>query len=110
MLINAQGLKGGKRGKLDGCCVIGSRGKHSSGLPLNDYEICEDNSAEDRRFMKINYVDKKYFLRDLGDGNGTFVKIDKPMTLKNGYIISFGDSHMSVNFYQERQNRTNEKI
>lgn len=48
--------------------------------------------------IKYNLADKRYYLRDLGDGSGTFMKIQKPLPLKNGYIISFGDSHMTVKF------------
>jgi hypothetical protein len=51
--------------------------------------------------IKYSIVDKRYFLRDLGEGSGTFVKIESPLLLKNGYIISFGDSHMTVSFYQD---------
>lgn len=39
-------------------------------------------------------------MRDLGDGSGTFVRLDIPLPLKHGFIISFGDSHMIVNFFQ----------
>ena len=39
---------------------------------------------------------KTYYIRDLGDGSGTFVHLKKPLSLKHGYIISFGDSHMVV--------------
>ena len=50
--------------------------------------------------IKYNLTDKRYYLRDLGDGSGTFVKIEEPpLVLKNGYIISFGDSHMTVSFF-----------
>jgi len=50
--------------------------------------------------IKYNEVDKKYYLRDLGDGSGTFVRIDnsRDLILKHGFIISFGDSHMVVQF------------
>ena len=46
--------------------------------------------------IKYNLDDRSYYLRDLGDGSGTFVRIDTPLLLKHGYIISFGDSHMLV--------------
>ena len=39
---------------------------------------------------------RSYFIRDLGDGSGTFVHLRKALPLKHGYIISFGDSHMVV--------------
>lgn len=48
--------------------------------------------------IKYSRDDKKYYLRDLGDGSGTFVRIDNSsdLILKHGFIISFGDSHMVV--------------
>lgn len=33
-------------------------------------------------------------MKDLGTGTGTFVKLESKFTLRGGYIISFGDSHM----------------
>lgn len=90
-----------KRGKSDGCTIIGTRGIYDK-APLNDFDIgIEEQGDEGKRHMiiKYNLSDKRYYLRDLGDGNGTFVKIDTPLLLKNGYIISFGDSHMTVSFF-----------
>jgi len=53
---------------------------------------------------------KNYYLRDLGDGSGTFVRLDVPLILKHGYIISFGDSHMVVQFCQDMKTQSNSKI
>jgi len=39
---------------------------------------------------------KNYYLKDLGEGTGTFLKLEKPLTLAQGSIISFADSHMVV--------------
>lgn len=39
---------------------------------------------------------KTYFIKDLGEGSGTFIKVDEPLILNNGYLISYGDSHMVV--------------
>lgn len=70
---------------------------------MNDFDISYDESGVSKRHMIIKYsiAEKRYFLRDLGEGSGTFVKIQTPLRLKNGYIISFGDSHMTVNFFSE---------
>lgn len=43
-------------------------------------------------YSAMNY----YLLKDLGEGSGTFVKIEKPLLLKNNSIISYGVSHMGV--------------
>jgi hypothetical protein len=35
-------------------------------------------------------------LKDLGDGTGTFIKVERDFVLKNGHIVSFGENHMVV--------------
>lgn len=66
----------------------------------NDFVIPQTDAGIGKRHMIIKYnVDNKsYYLRDLGDGSGTFVRLDVPLILKHGYIISFADSHMVVQF------------
>lgn len=63
-----------------------------------------------KRHMVIKYsqMDKKYYLRDLGDGSGTFIRVDnqKDLILKHGFIVSFGDSHMVVQFSSEIMDNT----
>ena len=49
-----------------------------------------------------------YYLRDLGDGNGTFVRLDNPLILKTGYIISFGDSHMFIQISENYSSNTSQ--
>ena len=53
--------------------------------------------------IKYQELDKKYYLRDLGDGSGTFIRVDnqKDLILKHGFIVSYGDSHMVVQFSSE---------
>ena len=52
--------------------------------------------------IKYN-IEKNFFnLRDVGDGSGTFIKVDREMVLKNGHIVSFGDSHMVVGLVLEK--------
>ena len=112
--INAQGLIGSKRKKKDGCTIIGSQDQnYQTGEFYNDFVITNDpvennegetnqavNGGIGKRHMVIKYNedDKKDNLRDLGDGSGTFIRVDnqKDLILKHGFIVSFGDSHMVV--------------
>jgi hypothetical protein len=84
-----------------------------TGEHVNDFVINNDGEDNEekkneimnsggigKRHMVIKYqeLDRKYYLRDLGDGSGTFIRIDnnKDLVLKHGFIVSFGDSHMVV--------------
>ena len=55
--------------------------------------------------MLIKYCPdtKQYLIRDLGDGTGTFIKITKPMKILNGFIVSFGDTHMTLCLDKEKK-------
>lgn len=91
--INAQGLIGSQRKKKDGCTIIGSQDQNfQTGEFYNDFvinnEILEKTEGDQsnnaanggigKRHMVIKYNedDKKYYLRDLGDGSGTFIRVD----------------------------------
>lgn len=37
----------------------------------------------------------------MGEGMGTFIRVDFPIKLKSSYIVSFGDSHMIVQLDKE---------
>ena len=101
--INACGLLNSKRNRNDGCVLVGSQSTNENGELLNDVVIeGEECGIGPRHFIiKYNMDNKQYYLRDLGDGNGTFVRLDTPLLLKHGYIVSFGDSHMVVQIYRE---------
>ena len=105
--VNAQGLVGSKRNKKDGCTIIGSlEVDPASGEYFNDYVIPNEDVVATgqggigKRHMVIKYndADKMYYLRDLGEGSGTFIRVDnhRDLVLKHGFIVSFGDSHMVI--------------
>lgn len=104
--INACGLVGQEgRGRKDGCVLVGSQ-EYANQIdePYNDIVIDSDDSSEigKRHFLiKYNIDTTGYYLRDLGDGNGTFVRLDTPLVLKTGFIISFGDSHMFIQIVED---------
>ena len=91
--LNAYGLEGSLRAEKDNVTFIGS----DAASGQNDFAIPMDPSLGAKHLMiKYNPSTSKYYLKDLGDGSGTFARIDIPVLLKHGYIISFGESHMVV--------------
>lgn len=94
--INPGGLKDSFRSKYDGRTFIGSHSEAD-----NDYIIEEEQFGMGARHFVIIYRPelKKYFVKDLGQGTGTFVRIDNPLVLKDSYIVSFADSHMATQFF-----------
>lgn len=57
-----------------------------------------------RNFLIKYRVEKQgYYLKDLGEGSGTFVKVDKPLIVSTGFLVSFGDSHLVADTYEDEQ-------
>jgi len=50
-----------------------------------------------KHFMiKYSVETGSYYIKDTGEGTGTFIKIDKSLVLQHGYIISYGNCSMFV--------------
>jgi pSer/pThr/pTyr-binding forkhead associated (FHA) protein len=98
-------LVGGKgRGRSDGCVLVGSQEFVGGSEEVYNDVVLEGEEIGRRHFLiKYNQETTRYYLRDLGDGNGTFVRLDDPLQLKTGYIISFGDNHMFIQIYEDHQ-------
>ena len=91
--ITPQGLKGNSLRIQDGC-VYGGSDPEANHIVLSSKE----KGVGDKHFM-IQFdknLQNRYAIRDLGQGMGTFIRIDKQIELKTNYIISFGDSHMII--------------
>lgn len=104
--INAAGCINSLRKQQDSKIFIGSALEDSSGVIINDLAILEEDKGMGKMHLVINYNSptKKYTIKDLGQGTGTFVRIDHPLNLKENYIISYGESHMAIQFLDQEQN------
>jgi len=102
-IINDRGLESNESQKTDGTVNIG-KSKHTKETKdeLNDITL-DDYTVGDRHcIIKYNPNLKRYFIKDQGDGSGTFVKVKAPMKVKNGTVISFGESHLVVQIMQPK--------
>jgi pSer/pThr/pTyr-binding forkhead associated (FHA) protein len=93
--ITGLGLEGSTRGKSDGHTYVGSVLAEPSGEVINDLVLSQEEGIGRRHFViKYSPAETKYFLRDLGEGSGTFARVQGAIVIKQGYIVSFSDSHM----------------
>lgn len=78
-------------------------GQTAVDMDLNDFNFPLEEKGIGKRHFMIKYHDetKKYYIKDLAEGSGTFIKITRSLKLESGHIISFGDTHMTVSIEKE---------
>lgn len=101
IVINAAGIAKGGRNKRQGIVYVGSQKyklstKTSQQKLMNDLLLNDPTVGMRHCMFKYDTVLKNYWLKDLGEGSGTFIKIETEMKVKSGYIISFSDSHLLI--------------
>lgn len=85
-----------KRGTIAGL-------KTRKGEIVNDIVIkTKDKYISQRhrgRHFRIQYCIKSnsYTIKDLGIGFGAYVRLDKPLILKDNYLLSMGESFLIIN-------------
>lgn len=69
-----------------------------TGKILNDILMppSELGMGEVHLIIRYNKEEKTYYLKDNGQGTGTFFKIGNILELKDGFIFTFGESTMGV--------------
>ena len=94
--VSGSGLEGSIRGVNDGEVYFGGVAKVKD-VVVNDYVLPNEEGVGNRHFLlKYQALERKYTIRDLGEGTGTFIKITTKLLLKDNYILSFGENHMVV--------------
>jgi pSer/pThr/pTyr-binding forkhead associated (FHA) protein len=64
----------------------------------------KDSNSYEERFVgrhfqiKFSPYELKYYIKDLGSGFGTFIKLLKEMQLKDNYLINLGNSYIVCTF------------
>lgn len=103
-IINACGYIDSQRKLNDGCVYIGTNDTKSNRKEINDIIIPKEERGMGARHILIRFIleTRSYYIKDNGDGTGTFIKIEKSLVLRTGYIISYGDSHMVVTILESK--------
>jgi len=98
--INAQGLENSVRNELDGITFFGN--ENDKEFLSNDFVFqtqMEEEKSKGRHFViHFNPDNLKYYIKDLGLGTGTLLRIKTDTILKNNTLINIGESYFSVTF------------
>ena len=75
-----------------------------------DYLLPLKHCEKYGRFFKIQYITKlnEYIIKDLGNGLGTFIKIQDSINIRKNSMINIGDSYLIFNFVDSNEEK-NEK-
>lgn len=103
--INPFGYIKSKRQKKDGITYFGNllgSGDDSEGdidVEIKNNENYEDDGFFGRYFMiKFHPNDLNYYVKDLGKGIGTFIKIQEWTEIKNNLLLNIGDNYIVLSF------------
>ena len=74
--------------------------------------MIDENIPDGVRLFKLFFSKERdnYFLKDLGEGSGVFVKTEKRTKLHQGAIISFGQHHLVINYKLSKEVDHDKKI
>ncbi len=109
--INPFGYINSKRKNKDGITYFGNSLEKGNRMGDNiDVEIknnenyydYEDDGLYGRHFMiKFNPDDLNYYIKDLGKGTGTFIKIQEWTEIKNNSLLNIGENYIVLSYDDE---------
>lgn len=108
IMINACGYPESKRKVNDGQTYIGSKDLNiETGQSLNDIVFSRGEVGMGNRHCLIKYIieSKSYYIKDMCEGTGTFIQIEKSINLHNEYVISCGNSHIFISINPKNELR-----
>ena len=75
-----------------------------------DYLLIPKDNEYNEKFIGIHFVIKydennyKYYIKDLGSGYGTFIKLVSPLRIINNLLINIGDTFIVFSLNEENEN------
>lgn len=89
-LIAQNGVEGSLRRPRDGNVIVGSEETDC------DVVIKDEEGLMGRRHFMLFWQGEVCYLKDLGEGAGTFIRVNGSCPLTSGCIVSFSDVHILV--------------
>lgn len=102
--ITSKGLEFGRRGVKDGCAYFGSALMRTKS-PGNDYvwPSPEEGLGGQHFAIRFDKAIQHFLLRDMGEGNGTFLRVQNWRVVTSKSVISFENSHTLVEILGENR-------
>ena len=79
--------------------------------PYIDYLLLPKDNDYDDKFIGIHFQIKydeknfKYYIKDLGSGYGTFVKLTEPIKIKNNLLINIGETFIVFTINEDKEKK-----
>jgi hypothetical protein len=115
--IDQYGLKNSIRNEKDGITYFGFQTEEDlTSNPYIDYLLGPKDQEYDEQFIgkhfqiRFDRDTKKYYIKDLGNGFGTFIKLINELKLKDNLLINIGETYMVFSFINENENHLMIKI
>ena len=115
--IDEFGLKNSIRNKGDGITYFGFQTEDSLNTePYIDYLLGPKDQEYDEQFIgkhfqiRFNNETKKYYIKDLGNGFGTFIKLIKEEKIKDNLLINIGETYIVFSFNNDNENELTIKL
>ena len=104
--INKDHLENSLRNEHDGKIYFGFQKDLNilNEKPYIDYLLLPKENDYDNKFIGIHFEirydesNSKYYIKDLGSGYGTFIKLVEPLKIKNNLLINIGDTFIVFSF------------
>ena len=95
--MTPEGLVNSKRNIHDGHAFFGSYSGQDQ-YQINDFNFPIEEKGFGKRHFVIQYDETKdsYFLKDLSDGTGTFIKVNDQLPIVENIILSFNNVHLAI--------------
>ena len=108
--IDQFGLKNSIRNEKDSITYFGYQNEEELNInPYIDYLLGPKDQEYDEQFMgkhfqiRFDWDTKKYYIKDLGNGFGTFVKLINETKIKDNLLINIGETYIVFSFNNENE-------
>ena len=115
--IDEFGLKNSIRNKGDGITYFGFQTEDSLNTePYIDYLLGPKDQEYDEQFVgkhfqiRFDNETKKYYIKDLGNGFGTFIKLNNEEKIKDNLLINIGETYIVFSFNNDNENELTIKL